>query len=422
MMEKVKGMFRGGFFHILGSTFLNKIIAFLANIALVQILTKKDFGVFTGAFNVFFIVFLFSGFGITSGILYFCSKDIGQEDKKSYYAWALRFGLGTEALLSAAIVVYGLLFNVGIEETRGYILSLAGMPFVSFLYDYYAVILRAEKANRAYSLYLNIHSALYAGLAILGALTAGIAGTIAGRYLAYLIADFLGARFCREYADAAWPGRPGKDQLRDLTKYSVKAGITSALNVILYRIDVAVITVVVADAAILASYKVGTQLPENLNFIPQCMMIYYVPLFVQHLGDRDWIRRKTKEIYLLAGGVSLVLGAGIYLLAPQIVGLLWGADYLDAVPCMRILTVSFVLLSTFRVTSTNILLSLKRAGYTMFVSIVTGTANIALDVWLTVRYGSIGAAWATLIVTALAGALSFPYVMKIVYSGKEKYE
>ena len=99
MMEKVKGMFRGGFFHILGSTFLNKIIAFLANIALVQILTKEDFGVFTGAFNVFFIVFLFSGFGITSGILYFCSKDIGQEDKKSYYAWALRLGLRTEALL-----------------------------------------------------------------------------------------------------------------------------------------------------------------------------------------------------------------------------------------------------------------------------------------------------------------------------------
>ena len=48
--------------------------------------------------------------------------------------------------------------------------------------------------------------------------------------------------------------------------------------------------------------------------------------------------------------------------------------------------------------------------------------DIGLDVLLTMKYGSIGAAWATLIVTTLAAALSFPYVMYIVYSGKEKYE
>ncbi len=420
-MEMIRGLFRRGFFHILGSTLINKIIAFLANIAIVRILTKHDYGVFSGSFNVFFIVFLFSGLGIANGILYFCSKDISRENKQDYYAWAARFGLGTEILLSAAILIYGLFFNVGIEEMRGYIISLFLLPFFAFIFDYYSVILRAEKDNRKYSLYLNIHSALYAGLAIAGALTFGIAGTIAGRYLAYIIADTVGYFFCRDYADISWSGRPGPDAVKDIRKYSLKAGITSALNVILYRIDVAVIAVVVADAAVLASYKTGAQLPENMNFIPQCLMIYFVPLFVQHLGDGGWIRRKTKEIYLAAFGVSALLGAAVYLLAPQIVLILWGGAYLDAVPCMRILTGSFVVLSV-RMTSTNILLALKRAGYTMAVSIVTGVVNIGLDVWLTVKWGSIGAAWATLIVTALAAALSFPYVMYIVYSGKEKYE
>ena len=421
-MEMVKGLFQRGFFHILGSTVINKVIAFLANIAIVRILTKHDYGVFSGAFNVFFIVFLFSGLGIANGILYFCSKDIPREEKKDFYAWAVRFGLGTEVLLSAAILVYGLFGNVGIEEMRGYILSLSGMPFCAFIFDYYSVILRAEKDNRKYSLYLNIHSALYAGLAIIGALAFGIAGTIAGRYLAYIIADIVGYFFCKDYADIAWKGRPADAARKDIRKYSLKAGITSALNVILYRIDVMVIGIVVADASILASYKTGAQLPENMNFIPQCLMVYFVPLFVQHLGNGDWIRRKTKEIYLAAVGVSVLLGAVVYALAPQIVLLLWGEAYLDAVPCMRILTVSFVILSAFRITSTNILLSLKRAGYTMAVSIITGTVNICLDVWLTIRFGSIGAAWATLIVTVLAASLSFPYVLYIIYSGKEKYE
>ena len=421
-MDAAKALFRKGFFHILGSTFINKIIAFLANIAIVRILTKHDYGVFTGAFNVFFIVFLFSGMGIANVILYFCSKDIPRDEKKSFYAWAARFGLWTEAALSTAILVYGLFFNVGIEEMRGYILSLAALPFFAFVFDYYSVILRAEKDNRKYSLYLNIHSALYAGLAIAGALTAGIAGTIAGRYLAYILADIIGFFFCRDYTDISWTGRPSADTRKDIRKYSLKAGVTSALNVILYRIDVWVIGVVVADASILASYKTGAQLPENMNFIPQCMMVYFVPLFVQHLGDAGWIRQKTKQIYLAAVGVSVAIGAAVYVLAPWIVTILWGETYLDAVPCMRILTISFVVLSGFRMTSTNILLSLKRAGYTMAVSIITGTVNIGLDVLLTMKYGSIGAAWATLIVTVLAAALSFPYVLYIVYSGKEKYE
>lgn len=422
MIQRIKALFKGGFFHILGSTFLNKIIAFVSNIAIVRILSKPDYGIFTGAFNVFFIVFLFSGLGITSGILYFCSKDIQREEKKAFYAWSLRFGLLTEALLSLAILLYGLLGNVGIEETRKYILSLAVLPFINFLFDYFVVILRAEKDNKKYSLLLNIHSVMYAGFAIIGALVAGIWGTIAGRYLAYIGAAVIGYFFCKKYADVSWRGRLNREQVIDLTKYSVKAGITSALNVILYRIDVMVITLVVADASILASYKTGTQLPENMNFIPQCLMVYYVPLFVQHLGDVGWIKRKTKEIYLFAGGISIILGAIVYVLAPQIVQLLWGENYLDAVPCMRILTISFVILSTFRITSTNILLSLKRAGYTMVVSLITGVANIGLDVWLTVQHGSIGAAWATLIVTVLASLMSFPYVLYIVYSGKKKYE
>ena len=272
-MERIKELFQRGFFHILGSTVINKIIAFLANIAIVRILTKHDYGVFTGAFNVFFIVFLFSGMGIVNGILYYCSKDVPREEKKSFYAWAVRFGLWTEVLLSAAILIYGLFFNVGIEEMRVYILSLAPLPFLAFIFDYYSIILRAEKDNKRYSLYLNIHSALYAGLAILGGLCFGIAGTIAGRYLAYVIADVIGYYFCRDYADISWKGRPSPEARKDIRKYSLKAGITSALNVILYRIDVAVIALVVADASVLASYKTGAQLPENMNFIPQSLMV-----------------------------------------------------------------------------------------------------------------------------------------------------
>ena len=51
MGERIKHLFKDGFFHILGSSFINKCIAFITNIILVRILSKNDFGVFTGAFN-----------------------------------------------------------------------------------------------------------------------------------------------------------------------------------------------------------------------------------------------------------------------------------------------------------------------------------------------------------------------------------
>lgn len=422
LLRKIKYLLKDGFFHILGSTFINKIIAFLTNIALVRILSKSDYGVFTGSFNAFYIVFLFSGLGITSGILFFCSKDIEKEDKGEYYRFSFRFGILSELFLSAALILYGVFGKVGIEETRPYIISLAGLPFIAFIYDYLSIILRAEKDNVKYARLMNLNSALYLVFGALGAMLGGIAGTIAGRYLAYIIAGIIGGIYCKDYIKLG-PGRYlPKEKRLDIVKYSLKAGITSALNVLLYRLDVAVIAIVVANSAILASYKTGAALPENVNFIPQCVMIYYLPIFIQNLKDREWIKRKTREIYLFVGGISLLIGLIMIIFAPFIVKLLWGEKYLDAVPCMRILAVSFMVLSTFRTTSTNILLALKRAGYTMFVSLIAGLSNIVLDVFMTMRYGSIGAAYATLIVTILASLLSFPYVIYIIYSGKKSYE
>jgi len=422
MREKLKSLFRDGFFHILGSSFVNKCIAFLTNIVLMRIMSKSDFGVFTGAFNAFYIIFLFSGLGITSGMLYFCSRDIGKEEKASYYRYSFRFGLMTEIFLSAALVVYGAVGYVGIEETRKYIIMLAGMPFVTFVYDYYAIVLRAEKSNIKYSKYLNINTVLYLVLGCAGAAVGGIAGTIIGRYLAYILTCVVGNRYCKDILDVKDADPLTRSQIKDLSRYSMKSGVTSALNTILYRLDVLIIGYVVVDSSILASYKAGTQLPENLNFIPQCVMIYFLPLLIQNISNTEWIKKKVKQIYLMVGAVSLAIGLFVIVAAPLIVKILWGDKYIDAVPCMRILSVSFIVLSTFRITSTNILLALKRTGFTMAVSIVTGVSNIILDVVLTMKFGSIGAAYATLIVTVIAALMSFPYVIYIVYSGKCSYE
>lgn len=416
MIEKLKDFFKKGLFHIIGSNAINKVIAFVANLILVRILSKAEFGIFSGAFNVFSIVFLFSGLGINNGVLYFCSQKRSMENKKEYYNYCFKVGNIVNAVLCGILLVYGLIVPAGISEARQYIILLAGMPLAGFWYEFYSIVLRTQKENKKYALLLNVNSILYASLAILGSLVAGITGTILGRYLANIISAFLGCHYSREYLYSKEEERHdiSADAKKPLYSYSIKAGLSSAFNNILYLLDVYIIGIVIADATILASYKVGAQIPENMNFLPQSMMAFFLPVFIENAGNHEWLKKRTKELYLSMAAIAFVLSAVLIILAPYVITILFGSQYVDAVPCFRIMTVSFFFLSTFRLTSTNILLSLGKAGYTLMISIVSGVANIILAVTMTVNFGSLGAAYATLIVTLIASALSFPYVIHVI--------
>ena len=72
--KKLTILIRTGFFHIFGSSVINKIIAFMSSIVLVRILTKQEYGVFTYAWNIYSIVLLFNGMGTDSGVLQLARK------------------------------------------------------------------------------------------------------------------------------------------------------------------------------------------------------------------------------------------------------------------------------------------------------------------------------------------------------------
>ncbi len=64
VLPKIKTLLRTGFFHIFGSSVINKIIAFLSSVVLVRILTKAEYGVFTYAWNIYSIILILNGMGI----------------------------------------------------------------------------------------------------------------------------------------------------------------------------------------------------------------------------------------------------------------------------------------------------------------------------------------------------------------------
>ena len=71
-----------GFFHVFGSTAINKIISFASGIVLVRLISKSEYGIFSYANNLLNFFMIACGLGAASGILQMCSEQRDELEKK----------------------------------------------------------------------------------------------------------------------------------------------------------------------------------------------------------------------------------------------------------------------------------------------------------------------------------------------------
>ena len=90
---------------------------------------------------------------------------------------------------------------------------------------------------------------------------------------------------------------------------------------------------------------------------------------------------------------------------------------MDAVPVLRVLTLGYFFSGTFRTLSVNLLAAFRRVRYGLFISVVSCISDIVLNYYLILRFGMIGAAYATLAVDIITAALSFIYVFILLRKG-----
>ena len=151
-IEKLKILVSTGFFHVFGSSVVNKIIAFLSNIVLVRILTKVEYGVFTYAWNIYSIVLLVNGLGLESGTLQLCSERSGELDfAKKITSYGVRIGIFFDFLLALFILGLGILAPLTIGDAGKLLQLLCLLPIFQFLYNLSTMYLRSQKKNKEYS-------------------------------------------------------------------------------------------------------------------------------------------------------------------------------------------------------------------------------------------------------------------------------
>lgn len=399
-----------GFFHIFGSSSINKIVAFASGIILVRIISKSEYGIFSYANNLLNFFMIGCGFGAASGMLQMCSEQRDDIEKENIYAYASRSSFVINCLLSIVILLVSIFVPLKIERANLCLRMMAFLPIFSYTHEMQIFYLRTQRRNKAYS-YSNTFStvAIFVLSCTLSFLFQ-VEGLVLAKYIAFAVSVlFVLWRFRVGYPVTKKFELSAKIK-KQFWGISAISMLNNGMSSLMYMLDIFVLGIVVPDSTVVASYKLATNVPTALAFIPAAFVTYIYPYFALHRENKAWVRRK----YVLVAGALAVLCSIIslvmFIFSPFIIKLLFGAAYLDAVPCFRVLSISFAISALFRTLPGNILVTQRKLKFNLFTATLSSAVNTVLNVMFITRWQSIGAAYATLVTVILTGLLDTGYL------------
>lgn len=396
--------------NILGANVFNKLFGLTASVIIVRILTKEDYGYYGWAYNIVSIFLLFSGLGINQGVLQYCSENIDDDKKKKYYKFGITYGLIVNIIITIILIIYSVFFPLSIEAARWVLVSLSLIPTFECAYQFSLSFLRSKKQNKLYSRVINIQSFGHLVWMIGGALLWGLKGYIAGYYLSYICSII--------YSLIA-----SKDDLNDILKtkllsvkdatgfikYSLVCAFNNGMSHLLYVLDVFLIGIVIPSAETIASYKASTQIPVAMYFLTTSIIVVVYPYFAAHFEDSRWVKKNGYRLLVGMAALNIPIGLCMFFCAPIIIRLIYGVNYFDSVPVFRVATVSYIVCTVLKIPCGNMLAMVRKVNVNFFIDMISGVSNIILDIILISNFGSLGAAYATLIVNIIAASCVFGY-------------
>ena len=408
-----------GLAHVFGAYTLNKAVSFISCFLLVRILSKTDYGYFSSAFNTYSFFNIFTGLGMLSAELLFCTENRESNEKKAIYRYTLVTGLIVDLFLAIILASYGYWGPISMRHTRIYIIMFSMLLCFEYFTQYLLCVFRTKKDNKSFSALSLINSVSYMFFSCGGAFVAGVSGTIFGRYFACLIVIVIGiARLGKLRTEVFNHNSLNSKLKKEIWNYSIKSGTTSFLNRVIYLIDVELLSNLIANPDLVASYKFATLIPESISFIPQAVIVTVMPYFIGNINNTTWIRTNTKRIMFYMGIFNLLITSSLIVFAPIIIALFGGERYEDSIVYFRILSISYFFLATFRLFGTNLLAVFRKVTFNIIAATITGILNLILDYYFIINYQGIGAALATVFSVVIGSFITFPYLIYVINHNK----
>lgn len=411
-LKKIKQLYSKGFFHIIGSNILNKIMQFCSGIFIVRVLTKEEFGIFIYAQNLLAFFLLINGLGITSGFLQYGSRNIDNEELKNSIAnYSLKYGIGINLLISFLVIIYSIFGKFKVEEARIIFRMMLFFPIIALVIEMIQIYLRINLKNKEMAKISNLNTFFNLIGMLLGSYVYGVIGLVVGKYIGNLISIFN----CLKYLKIIYLNnvlKISQELKKEIIKFSIVAVFNNGISQLLYIIDIFLLGIIIPDKNIIASYKTATLIPFALNFIPLSIMTYLYPYIAKNIENKIILRKYLKQLLIYLGGINLIISIGLILFSHLIITIIFGKNYLDSKNVFIILSIGYFIAGTFRIPFGNMLAAMEKLKYNFYITLFSGGLNIMLDIIFIKKYGSIGAAIATVSIFIFSSILGGYFLKK----------
>ncbi len=204
-----------------------------------------------------------------------------------------------------------------------------------------------------------------------------------------------------------------KSLARRILKYSWPIMLSSAVSFIYLKIDQVMIGAMLGTLEV-GLYAAAVKLVEIWYFVPGIICTSLFPAIINAKKTNALVyKKRLKALYLLMGLTAFIIAIISTFLAPWIINLLFGKEYLAAVSILQIyvwsgvgLFIGYAIIQYF--------LSENRSRDIFFYNLLPMVSNVLLNLILIPRLGLTGAAWATLISYS-----SGPIVMAVAWRYKK---
>lgn len=396
----VKAIWKKGLIHILAGSFLTKLVSLFGSIFLVRVLSKQEYGVLGYLENIYGYMLVLAGMGMYNAILRYVVLGKTNEEKYAYF----RYAFSTALIWNVALcILAGTVFSFypHKEDYQDYTWLLNIMFIMLPLQNITDIALCNERAmfsNQRYAVFSLALAAAVIISKIISGFVAGLTAVVFGQLIVYAVmAVFLSYSTKKTYYAGVRPIVLEKQERKAVNSYAIQYMVTNGLWTVFMLNDTFLLGRYCAPN-ILADYRVAYTIPGCVNIISTSIGIFISPYFVRNENNIYWIRRNFKRAYLASAAAIGLVCLTIAVLAKPVVWLLYGEQYLNVVPIMRILLFAAFFNCGLRYTTANLLAAMGQVKYNMFVSALGMIMQVAINIFAVPLYGSKGVATTSCVV------------------------
>ena len=390
MVELARKVLKNSFFSS-SSALIRGIGGFLFSVVIARILTPEQFGIYALAISVcFFIMQMDFGIGY-SAIRYLAASERDEHLARGYFKFffKLRIALGLIYAILLIVLADFLAFHVFKKPEMSLPLKILAFFFLFFfLSDFLDCCFQAFQNFKYPAIRHAINESLKFALVIPLALVF-FNGIFVGLALASTLTFILMFSFFRRRYSRLFKGAAKKIETKRVLRFMGFVSIGAISGVVFSYVDMIMLGIFL-PAEYAGYYKAATNIVFGIAGLTGIAGVLF-PVFTQLEGES--LEDAFKKVFRYASILSFPFAVCIAYFSPQIVSVIYGADYLPASLPLLILSPIIIFNAT---NFFGVLFGGKeKPEYNTAVSITSMVMNVLLNYILILSFGMVGAAIAT---------------------------